>query len=162
MRTLRADDRTCPPGFRTGGRTGRAAWRGTVGSVAGMLASHPGRSRVARRGHHKLRRRSRVCASGLRGSRRRHDDLRWRPIGRATDDSGRWNQPPGTRAGVQRQSEKRMVTDREAALYERRSHVQQPARTNGFGDHPHDRRTNLDRYPSGWHRSGPAGTRPTL
>ena len=85
-----------------------------------------------------------VCVlPGLRGSRRRHDDVRWRPIGRAADDRGRWRESTGERAGLQRQSEERVVAERAAALYPRRDHVRRPAHANGFRDHAHERRTDL-------------------
>ena len=61
-----------------------------------------------------------VCVlPALRGSRRRHDNIRWWPIGRAADGRGRWNEPTGERAGVQRQSGKRVVAERTPALHAR-------------------------------------------
>ena len=75
---------------------------------------------------------------------------------------GRWGPSPGERAGVQRESDKRVVAFGPAAPHTRRHHVHRPARTNRFRDHAHGRRADVGRHPGRRHRSGRTGTRPPL
>ena len=91
-----------------------------------------------------------------------HDDIRWRPVGPAADDRGRWSQLPGERTRVQRQSEKRMVAHGPTAPHTRRHHMHRPARAYGVRDHAHGRRADVGGYPGCRHRSGRPGTRPPL